>query len=523
MENNYIDKIIKEKLQRIEVDYQPDTWELLEQKLDRDEQQPTPIGSYNGVDKAVYAAIHNFEVPYNEAHWKQMEEYLDETFVYPQQVVKYKLAELGLLLLLFLAISQFITFSVDSEPESNPKEKVIAPIEVPIAGHEVKDSPNPKNKVLPSSITEIEKENASTQNSKTKYTRTKTIAKNDSKHIPTTITTNKHSKTITKTSTSVKQDLSLLQSKHQLSTSKISASNEKLEIANNSIEAISSSTTNTDSKNKNIEGVLQDIPRKTVLLATAEAILPLPILPFKKKPTLRVGMFANANVDYIYTIRDKQLEIPEYTQWKMGYGGGISLNWRFNKWEIGTALTYSAKRYRHAKVLHITGDLRSGGYERATVTHIQLNTVSLPLHISYHAFRKNKWSFYGLTGGTMHLVMQANYDADDEDLGEELKDGGGQGVSFSGASIPVDQSPVFNHRNYTKGWLADKDFKTNSFYSLDIGLGVERYITPYWNVFLQPTFQYNFSNIIDSNKGIGPNQDQISTLNILVGVKRNLE
>lgn len=549
MENN-IDKLIKNKLQQIEVEYQPDTWDLLAQKMDMEEVDAIPPSVRNTVDKAVYTAIADMEVPYNAAHWDEMDARLDAAFVYPQIIIRYKLAELSLLLLLIFGAGQLMsTYATTEKNSTAPKPDKLETVASPIADKAVNIDKNTPSDLSKKSNVSSDKEQPSNikETEKDKIANTETRNHSHTNNTTKAITANKHSEAPNVT-TSLPAKPKMLSVQLEKTVATPILPSVTFNSFTDQAASPSSMATNSDSKPDGAEGVLKGLSQDAVLLAAAEALIdsdipllenkeqPLGIQPStvltKRKSNLRVGLFAAAILDNVYTPRDELLNIDPFYQLTIGAGSGLSLSWRFKKWEIETGFAYTAKRYSHAPVVHIFDGSVKDGFLGSAVTDIHLNTVNIPLHLHYNAFRKNRWGVYGLAGGAMHLVMQANYNVDSEKLAESLRNGGGQGFAPAGGNPivppaleeqPIEKSSIFNRKNYTDGLLADSDFKANSYFSVDVGLGVERYLTPYWNVFVQPTLQYDISTVILGGEGIGPNKNTIHAYQILFGVKRSLE
>ena len=76
MNHKPLDDILKQKLEGIEVDFNPSHWSMMEQELNQDANVPEELGDKN-LDTTVAAALVGMEVPYNEEHWSLMAQELD--------------------------------------------------------------------------------------------------------------------------------------------------------------------------------------------------------------------------------------------------------------------------------------------------------------------------------------------------------------------------------------------------------------------------------------------------------------
>lgn len=520
LDEEVIDGTILGALSTLEVPYEEGSWAAMSERLDNEI-----------LDDTVFDALDNLSVAYNESHWVAMSERLDAIFARPFEILRYKLLELALLFLLFAGVGQYIPADIPevdipvAEQSEEAKEQTSKQVITPYK--DVKDVA--KNEQAASISTDHAKEQA-----------VETVPTN-TEPVPTPASQNsnteKHKKTIPTTHSPAKVPALAMVSSAKEGTKEINSSSEHIEKENKkqSQEGQDLSNlepSNTDQSNVSVNKEKVDESVSTNLTSTEFLISEIPFLDKKrekdvntisliniqnkKKAKLRVGMFAAANADFIFTPYDPILGLEAYQQSSPGYGGGISLGWKHSRWEVETAISYMAKRYNNRPFIHIFDGGVVEGYQANFLTGIELNIVNIPLHFNYHIINKGKWNLYGLTGGTMQVVLQANYDANREQLG-------GVGTSFTGGTkVSEDNTKsLFSRKDFNSGFLIDKKLKENSYYSIDIGMGLERYISPYWNIFIQPTYQYNLPEIINTN-GLGPNNDKINTFQLLIGVKSNL-
>ena len=117
MDKNF-DRILGEKLDRIKVDFDPESWQLFEQRLDAD-MAGTPEVNDTELDEVVFDKLHRYQVPYNPNHWHLMSSRLAEEFTLARQIIRYKVLELGLVGLLLLTIVQYLPFQSTLPQNSN--------------------------------------------------------------------------------------------------------------------------------------------------------------------------------------------------------------------------------------------------------------------------------------------------------------------------------------------------------------------------------------------------------------------
>jgi len=121
MENKDFDKHINDALGKFEVDYNPQDWDAMQKRLELEDIMESSEMEDVYLDTMVYGNLNNMEVPYNPSDWHLMEARLDKEFAYRKYVVyKYKLAEIGLMLLFVFTLFQILPSKQKTIEEANP-------------------------------------------------------------------------------------------------------------------------------------------------------------------------------------------------------------------------------------------------------------------------------------------------------------------------------------------------------------------------------------------------------------------
>jgi hypothetical protein len=261
------------------------------------------------------------------------------------------------------------------------------------------------------------------------------------------------------------------------------------------------------------------------------ASIGIPTIIAKQHRHLRVGMFTAVNLDNIKTPYDEVFNQAPYTRLAWQYGGGFSIGWLSKRMEIETGLSYGHKAYKPILNPVYYGNINSG-YKVEGIKNIELNTFQIPLNIRYSWWNKNGWQIYGLTGASVHVATQANYNvaslrasalnvrANPTTTGQSITLSQTQLDRFEReATSSAPNSSKLKQKQFPDGWMNGGTFNENNYYTLNAGLGVERHIVDGWSLFLQPTYKQHLGL---KDKGIGPNLDRISTLEILFGAKVGL-
>ncbi len=107
------------------------------------------------------------------------------------------------------------------------------------------------------------------------------------------------------------------------------------------------------------------------------------------------------------------------------------------------------------------------------------------------------------------MAFQANYDR---------KESYTPGVDPQGGEIPEPLVPSkTSQKRYADGFFEGGSFAENSYFTVDLGVGIERHLNERASLFFEPVYQHN-----PFRKSLGPNQDRINTLSLSTGIRVNL-
>ncbi len=234
------------------------------------------------------------------------------------------------------------------------------------------------------------------------------------------------------------------------------------------------------------------------------------------KPVLAVGMFSSAEYNTILVPASEEKRLTEnLNRAALGYGGGLSLDLDFGRFEIGSGAIYAARSYP-VGVVYVQGSLLSGlrGDELQTT---ELNMITLPIRARYDVIERGHWRFYAMGGSALHVAFQSNYYTADapqysfRPMAPQFTDGN------SGQEAQIDRI-----RRNGLGWFEGGSFSDNAYLTANIGLGAERLIGERWSLFAQPFYQHAFY-YLNGQEGIGPNSDQINSLSLFFGTRVRLK
>ncbi len=496
MEDKQLDDLIGGKIKDIERPYESNTWLALQSKMEQEQVQTD-----KAFDDAVKYKLQRLEPSYQSWYWSLLATKLDEEAALRKQLIQYKSIELLLALLLIFTCIHCLPTAYEKLTQS-------------------------KGEKTATSYLDLEaKLGATLSKDNTLISDDATLSNSASKRTIANINTTTFTLSINSTSTTDKTETTLF----HLSALPIKA----IPLAPAAIVPNEIKVTNIDVMPASMPAFTPEALAHQHWTAIPNdklwGISPL-ITANKSKKQIRVGMFAALNGDYIYTPDDAVLNLPAYARVASDYGGGFSVAVEWKRWAIETGLIYNHKEYSPEQVPIFFGNSIDGYYVEG-LRNIELNTFKVPVQVRYEFKQSEKWHVYTLGGAAIHVATQANYDvtrigANQLYINTNVATSKGeitltkhQFDRFSKFSKPSEpQSDKLNRKQFEDGWMSGGSFKENSFYTLNFGMGAERYLDERWSLFIEPSYQQN----INIFKGLGPNQDKISTLQILIGAKVGL-
>lgn len=256
-------------------------------------------------------------------------------------------------------------------------------------------------------------------------------------------------------------------------------------------------------------GMPELLPERDLPLEKALQQHPLP-----RKRFVRIGMMGASDYNRIITPPVRvNTDIVSLDRYAIGYSGGITVGFESGRLEVETGFIYTAKRYYPLQVLYIEGSLKDGIFGGG-IKQTEFDIVQVPLNFRYNFLSRDRWRIYGLAGASLHLVAQANYYiADLDDYAEENQN---FPPPRNGGRNDNERPEGLENQDFQQGFLEGGNWLDNSYIGVNIGAGIERYMSPRWSLFAQPTY---YHSLYYPNQGLGPVSDRIHTMSLFMGVK----
>lgn len=474
MTNDNIDDQIRDALDNFHVEYNPDSWDMLAHRMDADPELAAESANQE-FDQVISNKIKNTQAPYQSEHWKVMAERIQLEFSLRSKLIRYKVAEVGLVLLAIFTIFNVFPSSKQAlkKPINKIKERIAKRVNPAVAEAEEASTISLESANQIASAENVEKKELTPQS---------TIS--NSQNEDPAFAENANTESFEATTSNNEADL-LPTFVEKTEKETLQAELEKLE----EIEQLTLTTTEDIAhENQPYEG---------------ESIVPASEI---SNSTIRIGMFTGVDYNYITTPYDPIYDLDRYSRFAPGYQAGLALGFKSGSWEIETGGIYASKTYHPRIPTEIIRNLPFGGTE-VRFDNIQLNMLEVPVNFRYHFGQLSTWRFYGQTGASIHLALQAHYDRFPANID----------ALFAGT--PQD-APLLDSKEFPGGLLDNGSIEENSYFTANLGFGVERLLSTRWSLFLQPNVK---AYLLPSyNNGLGPNQDRLSSFSILTGTRVTL-
>jgi|GEM_PF-896545 len=514
-DNAYLDGLVMQNLDNLEKEIPPPNWELMEQQLEAADALEN-IESDAVVDELTHEKLQNLTVAYHPSHWPMLAQRLREELSLKKKLYKYKVTEAALMLLLLLTMVNYFppgerfqrpTAAMDEIQEPNPPSPVLPEFSVSSSAQLI-TAPTKRNGFSESSTVE----SPPTLSKKEKPAPSKisggiiTSSKGGTKTAQKESAANHLIPPFERGPQFIESVPSKLPLLSYLAIPKILLPEE---LVGRSLKMATPQTT--ADKNETDSPLPSPIESLTPQLLNYENAVSLPLvqpIPAKKKKQIRFSFFSSVDYNLVFSPKEIVFDtvVGKDVTDAYGYGGGITFSVKKGRWEFETGGLYTFKRYVPKTPDHQFE--KQGYYVFERFEGIQLDILQVPMNLHYHFINRPKWKLYGVFGASLHMVMSPVYEIKQTRI-----------LAFA-SPLPPDGNfnSLKDEKQFPKGILGGGSFKENSYLSGNLGLGLERYLSPRWSIFLQPNYQHYFSP-----NGIGPNKDKIYTLSFFLGTKVNLK
>ncbi len=452
------------------------SWDLLMSKMMVDPELAPEPQEVQDFDHAIKTKIENVQPEQPIGNWDAMAERIKQEFSIRRKLIRYKVAEIALVLLAIFTLVNVFPTQVN-KPFKNIKEQIAKKKQALVAYKNAILFDDAKETKTKQPIASIEKNDIKEVKEQSSEIQAEEIVASTATQNLNKVLYN--SAEIEKAQEFESEIIAEIVAKGPKQT--IEPREAILEI--NSLDQ-KEPITEIDSKKKRFRG---------------KAIIAKIFSPIKQ---VRVSMFTGSDYNYIQTPYDEIFELDQYSRFAQGYQAGVSIGFKNKNLEVETGGIYSLKDYKPripTQFLNGPGPPIAVKFDK-----IQLNMLEVPLNFRYTFSNLTRWKFYGQTGASMHIALLADYDHSNI-------------AGIFAQLAPGQPGPKLESKEFTDGLLEGGSLEENSYFTANLGVGVERLINPRWSLFLQPSVKAYL--LPGYNNGLGPNQDRISSFSLITGAR----
>jgi len=225
---------------------------------------------------------------------------------------------------------------------------------------------------------------------------------------------------------------------------------------------------------------------------------------------VRLAMFTSADLFGVYAPYDRFFNYRPGTAYGANMGGGILVDFQKDRFHVVTGGAYMPKYYQPSLQSEVIGSFETG-YLKEDLQEIQLDIVHIPLDFRYDFVQSTKWRLYGSGGAAFNFVLGTAYDIEKKVLARSSSTSEAEIINTKNFSSNL------GRKDFTEGVTEGGGLPENTFMTVQIGLGVERFVSQRWSFFFEPMYQQQFSGM-----GIGPNENSFKTVSLRLGAKATM-
>ena len=438
MANNDFDDQIRDALDGLNAKYEENSWESLMGRMMVDPDLSGDMEEVKEFDKAVKAKLEQVQPEHpSTASWDAMAERIKQEFSIRRRLLRYKVVEIGLVLLVILTLFNYFPGEVNGNFKTI-KEKIVNKKRA-LANYKNTFLKKKKVNDLPATIDVQEIVDVSNDESAIALV----IDENDTENnVEEPILTEKADSNPSQ----LAQSFSLPQ-KFQMAEIVAEAPERQFTPRNliTEVKSLGNDPLNEISfEEKKFKG---------------KSLVAKIFSPIKE---LRVSMFTGIDYNYIETPFDDIFGIEQYGRFATGYQAGVTIGFKNKNIEVVTGGIYSRKDYQSRIPPQYFNNL-AGPPIAIRFDKIQLNMLEVPLNFRYALLNKTRWRFYAQTGASLHVALRADYDRSKN-----------SDFLFVAATTSNLTTPGIEQKEFNDGLLEGGNFKENSYITANLGVGVER-------------------------------------------------
>lgn len=427
MKHTDFDAQIKSSLEQMEFGFEPATWDMLRQKMDRTllEEEPAAVSE---VDKAVFHKLQNVEMPYQPAHWDMLADKMAEAARLRRRLWIGKIAEAAIFLLLLVNIDSLVDMGDQDRTRPDNRMKSNRP-QVDVPG-----------------------------NSRThrQYAATPGQQVQDGAGFATT-----------------RDEYASVMQSDPTGMVLLTANPPVSEGSFPSEEFTTTHADRTEGK-PHLSDVFAFLSTPDATPVAFNNRFKTPVFPIK--PARSAKMYAATFATYNRNLIKSEGEMRAAN----GFGGGIAVGYRKGKWAVEAGLAYTQTSYQPKREVEIYAGNLQDGYLGTFASQIHADVFSVPVKATRRMGRLGRTQVYATAGVTGNVSVQKSYQYKTVAYGNGPQ-------SHGGNSGHATAQPQLSRKG--TGLLEENGKLAGNFYATaDLGMRVQHPVGKRFAAFVEPVY-----------------------------------
>ena len=496
--NDQFDSLIKNKMSDLNSEFDPSSWDDLAAKMELENLKNDLVEDQ--FDKTIQTKLESFSVPLTDDSWNVLKEKMEQAAYLRTKVYIAKATEVFILFLLLFTIFRLLPEKLNKNVE--PIDS-IASTDIINAEKEVTEASvvHPDLNIT-NDIAEKDRQDneLSVQSNSTQQLLSISEGLSENSEINLSATSGSLNETrLVLTSLDFLQNIGSLVESTTIET-QLNQLQHKVLDGIQSTEGIRAS----DRVESSVIMAALETQQGTGLVADFDDLSRIVISQPEDHKRTKVWLngFVSGDAMLINTPYDPVYQLPAFNKAAAGFSGGASISVQKGSIELDAGFSYASKGYQPQIIRELNGTLEANYVERS-LTNIIFDMAQANFSVKHHFLKNKKLQLYALAGSTFNLITYSEYSF-------EEKRRGGNGTPLL---TPV-QNQLLDNKKFEKGALEGGSIISNGYFTLNAGFGLQHNLSPTTALYFQPMYQ---RHILDG--GIGPNNDRIHNLTFQLGAK----
>ena len=221
---------------------------------------------------------------------------------------------------------------------------------------------------------------------------------------------------------------------------------------------------------------------------------------------MAVNGYFSPDINIINTPNDLLLKVPGYVNVDKDFSTGLSFSVKKGKSELETGIEYFRILYSPVKKpVNLHNSI-------IYLNKIGFDNIAIPVNYKYHIVDNDKWGVYTITGASANMIVKSKY----EFVEKINSNGNDYSLKRLAQELQEDihfKNSLYAKKDYSTGALEGGDIGSNFYLALNAGVGIKRKLSNGFSIYFEPQYKYIFNKF-------NPNDDIVQKMNFKFGLSK---